>query len=138
MYVRRVDLDRIKALPTLGARIRASRELVALNRSQFSRKLDVAYTTAIAWEKDEAVPNRDNLAKMSVLTGVPESILLQSEGAPVTEPQYETWSTFLGTEVGKGMNPDERRTLASLHFYGKPPSTETYRALLLALRFGSG
>ena len=96
--------------------------------------MGVAYTTILAWERDESAPNSENLNALSVLLHVSPSYLLGEEQA-VTEPQYEAWRIFLDSPEGKGMAKAERRTLGSLRMDESiAPSVQLYRALLLGLR----
>jgi transcriptional regulator with XRE-family HTH domain len=97
--------------------------------------MGVAYTTALAWERDRSVPSADNLRKVAELTGVSPSKLLDDRGSAVTEPQYEAWGQFLETQAGRSMSAGERTTLASMHFDRTiKASVERYQAVLLALR----
>jgi len=126
---------------TVGQRIRAAYLHRGLNRSQLQRALGVAYTTILSWERDEAVPNTENLNGLSVLLGVTTSWILGEPegGAVVTEPQYRAWGLFLQSAEGKGMSQEERETLGSMRFADKiEPTPELYRALLLGLRMGRG
>lgn len=121
---------------TIGGRIRSTYLARGLNRSQLQRALGVAYTTILAWERDQAAPSAENLNALSVVLGVTPSFLLGEEGR-VTEPQYAAWREFLETESGRGMTSAERRTLASMRMdEAIEPSVELYRALLLGLRMG--
>ena len=109
-----------------------------MNRSQLQRALGVAYTTILAWERDESVPGSENLNALSVLLHVSPSYLLGEE-QPVTEPQYEAWRIFLDSPEGGGMTKAERRTLGSLRMDESiAPSVQLYRALLLGLRIAAG
>ena len=98
---------------TTGERIRAGYLARGLNRSQLQRALGVAYTTILAWERDESTPSGENLHALSVLLGVSTSYLM-GEDDTVTEPQFEAWGEFLHTPMGQNMTPAERRMLASL------------------------
>jgi transcriptional regulator with XRE-family HTH domain len=119
---------------TPGERIRALYLAKGLNRSQLQRALGCAYTTILAWEEDRYVPGRDHLAALSVLLGVPPSVVL-GEDEPVTEAQYEAWGTFLKTSLGESMNKHERIALGSMRFADDDaPTLERYSALLFALR----
>ncbi len=119
---------------TVGERIRALYLAKGLNRSQLQRAIGCAYTTILAWEEDRYVPDRDHLAALSVVLGVPASVVL-GEGEPVTEAQYEAWATCLATALGEGMNKSERIALGSMRFAdGETPTVEVYSALLWALR----
>ena len=129
-----MEIADIERLPTLGERIKAARERAGLNVSELQRRMGVAYTTVFKWEKNRSVPNRPHLDKLSVILGVPPSVLLQRENVVVTEPQYEAWRQFLETKQGRGMTDDERRTLGSMHIFGFEPTVETYKRMLLSLR----
>ncbi len=118
---------------TLGARVIEAYEGAGFNRHSLSKALGVAYTTIYAWERNESPPSLENLRRLSVLTGVPASTLLDEEGA-VTRPQYEAWGRFLRSELGRGMSDDERNTLGSIHFTDGEPSQERFVSLLMALR----
>ncbi len=122
---------------TLGQRIRAAYLARGMNRSQFQRALGVAYTTILAWERDESVPTLENLAAASVVLGVSTSFL-RGEGEDVNEPHYIAWKSFLESAAGQGMTAEERRTMASLRFAsGIEPSIGLYQAMLLGLRMGT-
>lgn len=119
---------------TFGERVRAAYVGAGLNRSQLQQKLGVAYTTILAWERDKSAPTLENLESLSVVTGVPSSVL-RGERAPMTEADYVEWGRFLETSEGQGMTHGERVALGSIRFeVTDPPSVERYRALLVALR----
>jgi transcriptional regulator with XRE-family HTH domain len=119
---------------TPGERIRALYLAKGLNRSKLQRALGCAYTTILAWEEDVYIPDRDHLSALSVLLGVPASVIL-GEGEPVTEAQYEAWGAFLETLLGKSMSKRERIALGSMRFAeDDTPDLEVYTALLFALR----
>lgn len=119
---------------TVGERIRAAYLSAGMNRSQLQRALGVAYTTILAWERDESAIGSENLAALSVVTGVSPSVIL-GEDEPVTEAEYEAWGRFLATDAGRGMQRWERKTLGSMRFYDETEATvERYTALLMALR----
>lgn len=119
---------------TVGERIRAAYVAKGMNRSDLQRALGVAYTTILAWERDESTPSTENLRALSVVTGVPTSVLL-GEDEPVTEAQYAAWGRFLETPEGKSMSRAERVALGSMRFEADDePSIERYRAVLVALR----
>lgn len=119
---------------TVGERIRAAYLAKGMTRAALMRALGVAYTTIYAWERDESLPTTDNLRALSVVTGVPTSVLL-GETEPMTEADYGEWGRFLSTPEGKGMHRHERVALGSMRFeQDDPPSVERYRALLVALR----
>lgn len=124
----------IESARTVGERIRAAYLAKKMNRSQLQRALGVAYTTILAWERDEATPSTDNLRALSVVTGVATSVLL-GEDEPMTEAQYVAWGRFLETTEGRSMTRAERVALGSMRFEADDePSVERYRALLVALR----
>jgi transcriptional regulator with XRE-family HTH domain len=126
----------IDTATTVGQRIRAAYLAKGLNRSKLQRAIGAAYTTILAWERDEAVPGTEYLNALSVVLGVSPSWILGEE-SPVTEPQYKAWALFLASVEGGGMNASERRTLGSLRFDDTiEPTPELYRALLLGLRMG--
>ncbi len=119
---------------TVGERIRAAYLAKGMNRSQFQRAIGAAYTTVLAWERDESAISSEYLRAASVVTGVPTSILL-GEDELMTESQYAAWGRFLETAEGKSMNRAERVALGSMRFEADDePSLERYRALLVALR----
>jgi len=131
-----VDEPTLATAATLGARIRAAYVGRGLNRSQLQRALGVAYTTILAWERDESVPTLENLHALSVVVGVPPSVL-RGEGEIVTEPEYVAWVEFLSSPAGQSMTAAERETISSIRFAAPiEPSPELYRALLLGLRVG--
>lgn len=116
---------------TLGERIRAAYLAKGMNRSQLQRALGVAYTTILKWERGVSVPTLENLDALSVVVGVPASVL-RGEVDEVRETEYAAWADFVKT--APDMTRNERATLQSIRFEGQDPSPETYRALLLALR----
>lgn len=119
---------------TFGERIRAAYLAKGLNRSQVQRALGVAYTTIIAWEEDVSTPTVENLTALSVLVGVPSSVL-RGEQEPMSEADYVEWSRFLETSEGQSMTRSERVALGTMRFEPTdPPTVERYRALLVALR----
>lgn len=124
----------VETARTLGERIRALYLAKGLNRSQLQRALGVAYTTILAWEEDRYVPDRDNLRALSVVVGVPESVIL-GEDEPMTEVEYDAWRAFLETAIGQDMKRHERVALGSMRFDpDDPPSVERYTAILFAIR----
>lgn len=119
---------------TPGERIRAAYLAKGFNRSKFQRALGVAYTTILAWERDESLPQPENLRALSVVLGLPQSVLL-GEDEPMTESTYREWGAFLETPEGKSMVRSERIALGSIRFDDSDPaSVERYKALLVALR----
>lgn len=119
---------------TFGERLRAAYLARGFNRSQFTRALDVAYTTVLAWERDKSTPTQENLEAASVVLGVPSSVL-RGEHDAMTEADYIEWGRFLETDDGKGMADSERVALGSMRFAPTdPPSVDRYRAILVALR----
>lgn len=119
---------------TFGERFKAAYEAKGLNRSQVQNRLGVAYTTILAWERDESTPTVENLTALSVLVGVSPSVL-RGETEPMSEADYAEWGAFLATSEGQSMSPSERVALGSMRFEADdPPSLERYRALLVALR----
>jgi transcriptional regulator with XRE-family HTH domain len=124
----------IESARTVGERVRALYLSKGMNRSQLQRALGVAYTTILGWEEDRYVPDRDNLHALSVVLGVPASVIL-GEDEPVTEAQYEAWSAFLETALGQSMQKSERVALGSMRFAAEhAPTPEVYAALLYAYR----
>jgi transcriptional regulator with XRE-family HTH domain len=119
---------------TFGERVVAAYTAAGLNRSQLQQKLGVAYTTILAWERDESTPTVENLESLSVVVGVPSSVL-RGEAEPMTEADYVEWGRFLETSEGRSMARGERVALGSIRFDSSdPPSVERYRALLVAMR----
>lgn len=121
---------------TMGQRIARLRKAKGWSKQRLQNALGASYTTILAWESDEAYPSQKYLSALSVVLGVPTSVL-RGEDDPVNEAQYDAWLAFLETQTGRDMTPAERRTLATLRFDAELPveaTPEDYYALLNAIR----
>lgn len=126
------EISPMTAGSTLGQRIRAAYIGAGLNRSQFSRMMDVHYTTVISWEKDKTRPRADSLRMIAEITNTPVAALL--DGQPTRAASTPALAAFLKTPQGRSVSDDELRMLQSMRAYGGRFTELTYQTMLMAIR----
>jgi transcriptional regulator with XRE-family HTH domain len=131
----------------VGERIRAGYIKAGYNRNQFSRFLDVNYTTVINWEKGKKVPSGENLQAIATALGTTVEWLMNGDEttprrgvSPSPSPGYEAaaegaWEEFLRTDANivKLFSPDELEEIRGIRFRsGAPGSASFYRHIAMA------
>lgn len=121
---------------TVGERIRGAYMRAGMNRSQFARLLDVAYTTVNDWEKKDRTPQANTLERIAEILHVSiDELMGTTDQAPHTQAVL---SEFLASPQAEGISDGERRTLESMRFYDMSPDLAMYAGVLSMLRvFGT-
>lgn len=136
-----------KAL-SIGKRIRGAYTKAGFNRSQFVREMDVAYMSAFRWEKGEAVPGGENLAKIAALTEVSVAWLLGEEeaGGPdsggksfpaLAADTLKAIQNYIASPYAKGLTSRDKQLLHGFAWHAlgsKPPDLIEIHQMLEILR----
>lgn len=122
---------------TLGQRIRVAYMRAGLNRAQFARALDVAYTTVFSWDRNQKRPNVENLRRIAEFTGWTVEQLLGEK--PPAEIQHralmeQAVEEFLESPEGQNVTEREAARLREMRIDGLRPTVGLVRSLWLELR----
>lgn len=105
------------------------------NTTKFSEEMGKTWAAVQRWQKGRAQPG-----DLETLRLIAEKLKVTTDellGVAIgQDPPFEAWQKFLATEEGQSMTPDERRTLASIGWFGIEPSVGVYLAALGAYRLG--
>lgn len=119
-------------LDALGRRIEeAWRQAGYTTARQFAEDAGVEYNALIRWQRGHVEPKSRHLAAIARTADVTMYALVHGVDAP--EPRHHAWIEFLSSQ--RDIEPHERRTLATLRFFGLEPSAGAYVMMLSALRY---
>lgn len=122
-----VDVDE----DSVGGRIKAAYVEAGMNRSQFARQLEVAYTTVYNWELGKKSPRSKSLQAIEALTGVSVSALLGKPDMPVGP---DAWPAFATSPQGTSLTPEERGILLSIDWHTVIPTPVMFSSILSLIR----